>query len=114
MAIYEVNNNDYIEEIRRLEDSDPARAETIFNPLFSRIINNIAYVHRVMFDTDEYLSKMINDINANLNKVMFELAIKGYLDKEGMSHIVIDRIESEDDVKIIAGWFDEKDKKVYI
>lgn len=44
MANYPIPENpEYLTEIRALEDSDPARATTIFNPLFEVIINNIHY-----------------------------------------------------------------------
>lgn len=35
-----------IDDIRKLQDSDPARAETVFNPLIMRILENIAAVHK--------------------------------------------------------------------
>lgn len=34
----------YSEDIRKLQDSDPASASQIFNPLISRLIENIASV----------------------------------------------------------------------
>lgn len=36
----------YSESIRRLQDSDPASASQTFNPLFARLIENIASVKR--------------------------------------------------------------------
>lgn len=36
----------YSENIRRLQDDDPASASQIFNPLFERLIENIASVKR--------------------------------------------------------------------
>lgn len=39
-------NPTYSEKIRKLQDTDPASASQIFNPLFSRLIENIAYVKR--------------------------------------------------------------------
>lgn len=43
-------NPTYSEEIRKLQDTDPASASQIFNPLFVRIIENVASVKR---QTDE-------------------------------------------------------------
>ena len=37
----------YREDIRTLQDSDPASASRVFNPLFARIIENIASVKRL-------------------------------------------------------------------
>ena len=37
----------YREDIRKLQDSDPASASRVFNPLFARIIENIASVKRL-------------------------------------------------------------------
>lgn len=37
---------DYSEDIRELQDTDAARASALFNPLFRRIITNIAYLFR--------------------------------------------------------------------
>lgn len=39
-------NPQYSENIRKLQDSDPADACQIFNPLFSRLIENIASIKR--------------------------------------------------------------------
>lgn len=39
-------NPQYSEDIRKLQDTDPASASRIFNPLFSRLIENIASVKR--------------------------------------------------------------------
>lgn len=39
-------NPTYSENIRKLQDTDPASASQIFNPLFSRLIENIASVKR--------------------------------------------------------------------
>lgn len=40
--IYEISENPvYNPQIRKLKNSDPANADTIFNPLFSQIINNV-------------------------------------------------------------------------
>lgn len=36
----------YSENIRKLQDNDPASASQIFNPLFARLIENIASVKR--------------------------------------------------------------------
>ena len=36
----------YSEDIRKLQDTDPASASQIFNPLFARLIENIASVKR--------------------------------------------------------------------
>lgn len=43
----------YDTEIRRLQNSDPASAEGIFNPLFSQIINNI---HAVKLENEEKMN----------------------------------------------------------
>lgn len=46
---YEIEPNpSYVREIRKLENNDPASAEDTFNPLFSRIINNIEALFRGM------------------------------------------------------------------
>lgn len=37
-------NPTYSEDIRKLQDSDPASASAVFNPLFERIIENIHYL----------------------------------------------------------------------
>ena len=42
---YTISDNPiYNSEIRKLKNSDPANARTVFNPLFERIINNIEAV----------------------------------------------------------------------
>lgn len=38
----------YSENIRKLQDSDPASASTVFNPLFARLIENTAAVKRMV------------------------------------------------------------------
>jgi len=49
--IYELKPNPtYDAEIRALQDSDPAHASTVFNPLFEKIVNNI---HAVKLAGDE-------------------------------------------------------------
>lgn len=50
-AIYELDPNaEYDTQIRALQDSDPARASTVFNPLFQKIVNN---VHAVKLAGDD-------------------------------------------------------------
>lgn len=39
-------NPQYSEEIRKLQDSDPASASTVFNPLIERLIENIHYLYQ--------------------------------------------------------------------
>ena len=48
----------YDEHIRKLQDSDPADACRIFNPLFSRLIENIASVKRQADGTQEAASSI--------------------------------------------------------
>ena len=48
----------YSENIRKLQDTDPADACQIFNPLFSRLIENIASVKRQADGTQEAASSI--------------------------------------------------------
>ncbi len=114
MANYNVEGIDYTEEIRRLEDSDPARAETIFNPLFERIINNVSYLKNTYGDITDELVVMVNNLLSDVAYLAFELAIKDYIDADGMKLVMIDDFESVDDIILISGKFDEEKKKVYI
>ena len=53
MAYYEIPDNpEYSTEIRKLENSDPASAEKVFNPLFQTLINNTHYLHKNKADKD--------------------------------------------------------------
>lgn len=49
----------YDEDIRKLQDSDPADACQIFNPLFSRLIENIASIKRQADGTEAEVSSVI-------------------------------------------------------
>ncbi len=114
MANYNITNEDYTEEVRMLEDTDPARAETVFNPLFLRILNNIAYLKKKYEENIEGLMQKIADLSADVSNIAFQLAIKDLIDTDGMKHVVVDKIESLDDINLISGKFDESQKKVYI
>lgn len=76
MANYDIDTNHvYNNNIRKLENSDPANAETIFNPLFSQIINNVNSIKNELdnleVDVDEDEIKDL--INANKTEVIDNL-----------------------------------------
>lgn len=50
----------YSEEIRKLQDTDPASASQIFNPLFARLIENIASVKRQADRTETAASSILS------------------------------------------------------
>ena len=58
----------------------------------------------------ETVSAVIGDV-ANLT---FELAVQGFINTDGMQHVIVDKIEAAADVNIISGRFDSASKKVYI
>ncbi len=73
MAYYEIPDNpEYSTEIRKLENSDPASAEKVFNPLFQTLINNTHYLHKNKADKDmsnvneEAFIKLISTFNCGV------------------------------------------------
>lgn len=131
------DNPSYNPTIGALLDSDPARAETVFNPLFLHIISNIHAIkiaadsksplthdHDSQYDPlgaadavaallqaqDNVISGMIDDIA----QISFELAVQGLIDTDGMKHIVVDKFETVGDVQLISGYFNASANKVYI
>lgn len=67
MANYEIEENPiYDKLIRKLENTDPAEAETIFNPLFTKVINNI---HSVKNSVDNFENYDDSDIKEELTNV---------------------------------------------
>lgn len=104
----------YVKEIRRLENSDPANAETIFNPLFSRIINNVEAVKQTQEENNESVQVTLSNILHDISTLSFKLAIRGYVDTIGMKQVVVDKIDTQNDVQILSGHFDSSNKKVYI
>ena len=127
----------YNPTIGALMDSDPARAETVFNPLILHLICNIhavkqladtkataAHNHDEQYEplgaaaaVEALLHKQEITISGIMDDVMqltFELAIKGMIDTEGMQHVVVDRFESVQDVNLISGFFGANEKKLYI
>ena len=59
-------NPQYNTEIRQLQDSDPASATSIFNPLFQRLIENI---HAIKLLIDQKVSDLKNKLDNTDNKV---------------------------------------------
>ena len=136
--IYEIPDNPfYNPTIGALLDSDPARAETVFNPLFLHIISNVHAIklfaegmspinhnHDSQYDPlgaadavaillqeqDTILGGMIDDIT----QIAFELAVKGLIDTDGMKHVVVDKFDTAADVQLISGYFNASAKKVYV
>lgn len=112
---YEIEQNpDYVRDIRKLENSDPASADTTFNPLFLRILNNIEAVRLRSEANSELLGNGLSNLISDIATLTFKLALKGYIDTDGMKQVVVDRIEAEDDIHLISGFFDPTHKKVYI
>lgn len=135
---YEIPANPpYSTALRALQVTDPANAETVFNPLLLQMIWNThaAYLlagssapaehnHDAQYDAlgaaeevatlvakqGETVSAVIGDV-ANLT---FELAVQGLINTDGMQHVIVDKIEAAADVNIISGRFDSASKKVYI
>lgn len=69
MAYYEIHDNpEYSTEIRKLENSDPASAEKVFNPLFQTLINNIQHVYENKLNRD-----MLNVDNVSLFQLIVGL-----------------------------------------
>lgn len=115
MANYIIDNNaEYDNEIRRLEDTDPARAETVFNPLFSKIINNVQALKNMHEKDSELLFQTIYNLSNDVSTLAFELAMNGYINTDGMKQVVVDKFESTDDLNLISGRFNSSLKKVYI
>lgn len=115
MAFYEIEANpDYIEEIRRLENTDPANAETIFNPLFSRVINNIEALKRASEASVTEIKEGLTRVASDLAMIAFKLTTKDFIDTAGMKQVIVDTVEAAEAVTIISGVFDNLNKKVYI
>ncbi len=115
MANYLIEESpEYDNEIRKLEDTDPARASTIFNPLFSKIINNVEALKNLQELDREFLFQTICNLSNDVATLAFELAMNGYINTDGMKQVVVDKFESEDDLKLILGRFNSSLKKVYI
>lgn len=115
MAFYEIESNpDYIGEIRRLENTDPANAETVFNPLISRMINNIEALKRTSEASVVEIQEGLTRVSSDLAMMAFKLTIKDYIDTDGMKQIIVDNIDTAETVKILSGKFDISSKKVYI
>lgn len=127
----------YNPSLRALKNTDPANAETVFNPLLLQMICNThaTYLlaesrspgnhdHDALYDPKgaaaavaemvEAQGITISAVIGDLAALAFELAIQGLINTDGMQHIIVDRIEAASDVKIISGRFDTSAKKVYI
>ncbi len=54
MANYLIDNSTWNEQIRKLQNNDKASAEEVFNPLFSKTLNNVFYLKRIQDDLIEF------------------------------------------------------------
>ena len=119
--------HEYDSEIAALKRTNPNDAETVFNVVLNRIINNLDAVRRAVDEKSELtdaaadggiyarqnndwvdMSGTIDD----LSNLTFQLAVQGLINTDGMKHVVVDDIETASDVIIISGIFDNG--KVYI
>ena len=136
--IYEIPDNPpYNALLRALKTTDPANAETTFNPLLLQMIWNTAAVkllaearapaehnHDAQYDLKGAADAVaalvaaqgvtVAAVIGDVTQLTFELAIKGLIDTDGMQHVIVDKIEAAADVQIISGRFDSAAKKVYI
>ena len=56
---YDIDDNcGYDPDIRKLENSDPGNAETVFNPLFQKVISNIHNLKKRKADLDPATGKV--------------------------------------------------------
>lgn len=65
MANYEIYENyNYDENVRKLENTDPASADGTFNPLFSQLVNNIHSLKLTQDSIDSNIN-IIDDLESN-------------------------------------------------
>lgn len=136
--VYEVPEEPvYNPFIRALKTTDPANAETVFNPLLLQMIVNIHaakllaegrapadHNHDNQYDALGAAAEVAALVDAqgqtvaavigDMTRLTFELAVKGMIDTDGMQHVIVDRIESSADINILKGRFDSSGKKVFI
>ena len=63
-------------------------------------------------DSVAYQASALADVIADVSDVSFQLAMQGLINTDGMKHVIVDNIESIDDVILISGKF--CGNKVYI
>ncbi len=93
--IYIIDDNPtYKPEIRKLKNSDPANADTIFNPLFSQIINNVAAVKKTAdsFGTD--INKRIDELSEEDNNINSKIENLSNVAKSGSYNDLTDKPKS--------------------
>lgn len=61
-------NPEYSEEIRKLQDSDPASASTVFNPLIERLIENITAVRRMLTADQIMMPDGVTTVSTSLSQ----------------------------------------------
>lgn len=61
-------NPEYSEEIRKLQDSDPASASTVFNPLIERLIENTAAVRRMLTADQIMMPDGVTTVSTSLSQ----------------------------------------------
>lgn len=61
-------NLEYSEEIRKLQDSDPASASTVFNPLIERLIENITAVRRMLTADQIMMPDGVTTVSTSLSQ----------------------------------------------
>lgn len=70
MANYTIPENpQYTTEIRKLENTDPASATAIFNPLVQAILNNIHHVKRKAEGKNAAIVALENAVAQNTSKI---------------------------------------------
>lgn len=115
MGFYHLSvNPEYQREVRALENSDPANAELIFNPLMLAVLNNIEAVRLSAGSSFEMLQNQLHKVSQDVSTLAFKLAIRGYIDTSGMKQVIVDVIDSESSVTILSGTFNQSQKKVLI
>lgn len=123
--------------IRALKTTDPANAETVFNPvLLQMIINTHAakllaesrapadHNHDSQYDAlgaaaevatlVDTQGQTVAAVIGDITRIAFELAVQGMINTDGMQHVIVDRIEADTDINILQGRFDSVNKKVFI
>lgn len=108
MANFDISNSKFNDQVRKLEVTDPCHADT-FNNIFNILVNNDVALNKKI---EEDIKRELSSIQADTTDLVFQLAMQKLINTENMKHIFIDKIESQSDIKLMSGMFENG--KVYI
>ena len=60
------------------------------------------------------LSGIVNSYTRDLTVLIFKLTTKEWIDTEGIDHVVVDRMDTPDAMKLISGYHSTERKEIYI